>query len=120
MHRLDGMRQIGFAAHRSFYTVRVMPPGWNVLHEPTACLVMMGLLVIVIDSDHTASSTRRIYPIASAGIPLLSAAFIADHLRRLISLVIASTFALLAAGMAGAWLGGAGLLKPTGRVLVGG
>ena len=34
----------------------------------------------------------------AAGIPLLSAAFIADHARRLISLVIASTFALQAAG----------------------
>ncbi len=55
-----------------------------------------------------------------AGIPLLSAAFIASHTIRLISLVIASTIALLAAGMAGAWLGGAGLLTPTTRVLVGG
>jgi len=54
------------------------------------------------------------------GIPLLSAAFIADYVRWLISLVIASTFALLAAGMTGAWLGGAGLQKPTGRVLIGG
>ena len=55
-----------------------------------------------------------------AGIPLLSAAFIADHVRRLISLIVASTVALLLAGMAGAWLGGAGVLKPTARVLIGG
>ena len=59
-------------------------------------------------------------PELCVGIPLLSAAFIASHTIRLISLVIASTIALLAAGMAGAWLGGAGLLTPTTRVLVGG
>ena len=55
-----------------------------------------------------------------AGIPLLGAAFIPDHTDRLISLAIVSTFALLACGMTGAWLGGAGVLKPTARVLVGG
>ena len=55
-----------------------------------------------------------------AGIPLLSAAFIADYLKRLISLVIASTVALLACGAVGAFLGGAGVLKPTARVLIGG
>ena len=58
--------------------------------------------------------------VMSAGVPLLAAAFIASHTARLISLVIASTVALLAAGMTGAWLGGAGLLKPTTRVLIGG
>ena len=58
--------------------------------------------------------------VLGAGVPLLSAAFIADHTRRLISLVVASTFGLLLAGMTGAWLGGAGVLKPTSRVLIGG
>lgn len=45
---------------------------------------------------------------------------IPNHTDRLISLVVVSTVALVACGMTGAWLGGAGLLKPTGRVLIGG
>jgi len=53
-------------------------------------------------------------------VPLLGSAFISNHLDRLISLVVVSTVALLACGMTGAWLGGAGLLKPTARVLIGG
>ncbi len=57
---------------------------------------------------------------AIAGVPLLGAAFIVDNVRRLISLVIVSTVALIACGMTGAWLGGAGLMKPTARVLIGG
>jgi vacuolar iron transporter family protein len=55
-----------------------------------------------------------------AGIPLLAAAFIKDHVYRLVSLCIASTFALLAFGAIGAWLGGAGAIVPALRVLLGG
>ena len=55
-----------------------------------------------------------------AGIPLLGAAFISKHIDRLISLVVVTTVALLACGMTGAWLGGAGVMKPTVRVLIGG
>lgn len=55
-----------------------------------------------------------------AGVPLLAAAFIHDHTKRLISLVFASTGALAAFGAIGAWLGGANKLFPAVRVLLGG
>lgn len=55
-----------------------------------------------------------------AGIPLLAAAFIKDHAYRLVSLCIAGTGALLAFGAIGAWLGGAGVIMPAVRVLLGG
>ena len=55
-----------------------------------------------------------------AGVPLLGAAFITNHIYRLVSIVLCSTVALLACGMTGALLGGAGVLKPTARVLIGG
>ena len=54
------------------------------------------------------------------GIPLLAAAFIKSHKYRLISLALTSTVALLAFGAIGAWLGGAGKIKPAVRVLLGG
>jgi VIT1/CCC1 family predicted Fe2+/Mn2+ transporter len=55
-----------------------------------------------------------------AGVPLLAAAFIKDHIRRLISLLVASTAALLAFGAIGAWLGGANKVVAAARVLLGG
>lgn len=78
-----------------------------------------------IDLDELANPWKAAFSSAiafvfGAGVPLLGSAFITNHTYRLISLVIVSTIALLAAGMTGAWLGGAGLLKPTGRVLIGG
>lgn len=55
-----------------------------------------------------------------AGIPLLASAFVHDHTARLISLSVASTFALAAFGAIGAWLGGASKFWPAARVLIGG
>lgn len=55
-----------------------------------------------------------------AGVPLLSSAFIHDHTNRLISLAVASTFALISFGAIGAWLGGASKIRPAARVLIGG
>ena len=56
----------------------------------------------------------------AAGIPLLAAAFIKTSKDRLIALCVAATAALAAFGAIGAWLGGAGMVKPALRVLVGG
>lgn len=71
-------------------------------------------------SDFSTSGQPLQPIVCRAGVPLLAAAFIKDHVYRLVSLCIASTFALLAFGAIGAWLGGAGVIVPALRVLLGG
>ncbi len=60
------------------------------------------------------------WDVYDAGVPLLASAFIHDHKNRLISLAVASTFALAAFGAIGAWLGGSDKIRPAVRVLLGG
>lgn len=55
-----------------------------------------------------------------AGIPLLAASFITRASMRLMSLILATTAALIGFGSLGAWLGGASMLKGGARVVVGG
>lgn len=55
-----------------------------------------------------------------AGLPLASAAFIADAMLRVYIVIAATTVSLLLFGGLGAWLGGAKLWKGALRVLVGG
>jgi VIT1/CCC1 family predicted Fe2+/Mn2+ transporter len=55
-----------------------------------------------------------------AAVPLLSGAFITNGKWRLISVILASTAALLAFGAIGAWLGGARRVRASLRVLIGG
>jgi vacuolar iron transporter family protein len=56
----------------------------------------------------------------AAAVPLLAAAFISSHTARLVALLIASTVALLAFGVTGAWLGGAKKGQAALRVVIGG
>jgi len=53
-------------------------------------------------------------------IPLLSGSFIANFTTRIVSIVIASTLALVGFGALGAWLGGATIGPAAIRVLIGG
>jgi VIT1/CCC1 family predicted Fe2+/Mn2+ transporter len=55
-----------------------------------------------------------------AAVPLLSAIFISDPVMRLVAVLISTTAGLLAFGVLGAWLGGAGVVKGGVRVLIGG
>lgn len=55
-----------------------------------------------------------------AAIPLLSSAFISDHMTRLIVVLSSSTAALAAFGAIGAVLGGASVLRGAVRVVIGG
>jgi VIT1/CCC1 family predicted Fe2+/Mn2+ transporter len=55
-----------------------------------------------------------------AGIPLLSAAFIKDHVTRLAVVLAASTVALAVFGAVGAALGGASTIRGAIRVVIGG
>lgn len=53
-------------------------------------------------------------------LPLLSSIFIADKIMRLVAVLISTTVGLIAFGILGAWLGGAGITKGGLRVLLGG
>ncbi|GBF96679.1 Fe(2+) (Mn2+) transporter pcl1 [Raphidocelis subcapitata] len=55
-----------------------------------------------------------------AAVPLLTGAFIADALTRLLAVGAAATLGLALFGGSGAWLGGASVAKGSARVLVGG
>jgi VIT1/CCC1 family predicted Fe2+/Mn2+ transporter len=58
--------------------------------------------------------------LVGAGLPLLSAAFIQSHTRRLVSLVVVSTVAMIIFGVSGAVLGGANAFRGGLRVVIGG
>ena len=55
-----------------------------------------------------------------AGIPLLAASFISRSSMRLMSLILATTAALIGFGSLGGWLGGASMLRGGARVVLGG
>lgn len=67
-----------------------------------------------------ASLTSALAFSLGAGLPLASAAFIADAMLRVYIVIAATTVSLLLFGGLGAWLGGAKLWKGALRVLVGG
>ena len=84
-------------------------------HEPCNCCTCNTPTVLL---RRMLDCTLR--DVHHAGVPLLASAFIHDHKNRLISLAVASTFALAAFGAIGAWLGGSDKIRPAVRVLLGG
>ncbi|CAI7736832.1 unnamed protein product [Closterium sp. NIES-53] len=58
--------------------------------------------------------------IVGAIIPLLSAAFIKDHVAQLVVLLVVTTLTFIGFGMLGAWLGGANKLRAAARTTAGG
>ncbi|KAK9845523.1 hypothetical protein WJX81_008565 [Elliptochloris bilobata] len=120
-HELDELAKI--------YEARGVSPGLArmVAEELTAKDVIkahardeLGIDLDEMSNPLQAAGASAVAFCVGAGVPLLAAAFIHDYVWRLVSLVLASTAALLFFGMLGAGLGGASLWRGGLRVVVGG